>query len=92
MHFLMYAFGLKDNNYNIDMRNILTRGHRGVKLRVKKVNNPRYYRSIYYQAVDAWNKLDAPYTTTVDKEVFKRRIKSLYGTVYTENRPDHILM
>ena len=92
MHLLMYAFSLKDNTYIIDMRNIPTRGHHGVKLRIKKVNNPRYYRSIYYRAVDAWNKLDASYTTIVDKEVFKRRITSVSGTVYTENRPDPILM
>ena len=67
----MYAFGLKDNNSNIDKRNLPTRGHDGIKLVVKKASNPRYYRSIYYRAVDAWNKLDAIHTTIVDKVLFK---------------------
>ena len=64
MHLLMYTFSLKDSHCNIDMRNIPTCGRHGVKLVVKKVNNPRYY-SIYYRAVDAWNKLEATYTTMI---------------------------
>ena len=62
------------------MRNIPAHGHDGVKLVVKKANNPRYYRSIYYIiyyyiAVDAWNKLDVTYTTIVDNVGFKRKIR-----------------
>ena len=57
MHLLMYAFGLKDNDSDIDKRNLPTRGHDGIKLHnyvvVRKASNPRYYRSIYYRAVDA---------------------------------------
>ena len=58
MYLLMYAFGLKDNDGNMDRRNIPTRGHDGIELVVRKVNNPRYYRSVYYRADDAWNKLE----------------------------------
>ena len=80
MHLLIYAFGLKDNDSNtcIDKRNLPTRGHDGIKLVVRKASNPRYYRSIYYRAVDAWNKLDAIHTTIVDKVLFKKFLKNLY--------------
>ena len=81
----MYAFGLKDNDSNIDKRNLPTRGHDGIKLVVRKASNPRYYRSIYYRAVDAWNKLDAIHTTIVDKVLFKKFLKNLYGNIFTEN-------
>ena len=71
MHLLLYAFDLRSDQKNIDMRNLPTRGQKGVKLLVRKVNGPRYYKSVYNRAVNAWNKLDSKYTTIMVKQSFK---------------------
>ena len=67
--------------------NILCEWNDGIKLvlALRKAINPRYYRSIYYRAVDTWNKLDAIHTTIVDKVLFKKFLKNLYGNIFTEN-------
>ena len=50
MHQLLYAFDLRSDQKNIDMRNLPTRGQQGVKLLVRKVNGPRYYKKCIQQS------------------------------------------
>ena len=78
MHLLLYAFDLGSDQKNIDMRNLPTRGKTGVKLLVRKVNGPRYYKSVYNRAVNAWNKLDTKYTTIMVKQSFKAVMKVVW--------------
>ena len=61
-----------------------------LKLLVKKVNGPRYYKSVYNRAVNAWNKLDTKYTTIMVKQSFKAVMKRLYGNIYTDDSPNYI--
>ena len=50
MHQLLYAFDLRSDQKNIDMRDLPTRGQQGVKLLVRKVNGPRYYKKCIQQS------------------------------------------
>ena len=54
---------------------------------MRKVNGPRYYKSVYNRAVNAWNKLDTKYTTIMVKQSFKAVMKSVYGNIYTDDPP-----
>ena len=72
------------------MRNLPTRGQKGVKLLVRKVNGPRYYKSVYNRAVNVWNKFDTKYTTIMVKQSFKAVMKRLYGNIYTDDPPNYI--
>ena len=47
------------------------KGIQGVKLLVRKVNGPMYYKSDYNRAVHEWNKLDVKYTTIMVTQSFK---------------------
>ena len=62
------------------------KGIQGVKLLVRKVNGPMYYKSDYNRAVHEWNKLDVKYTTIMVTQSFKA-VMQRYMVTSTQMTP-----
>ena len=77
-HLIHYTFDMKFNHNKVDIRPIPTRAHSGIRLKVTKVNNVRYYR-----ACQAWNDLER-YLTMVKEKTSLKKLKNSYPNPYIE--------
>ena len=65
---------MKNDALNVDYRMLPTRAHEGIRLRQNRVLNTRYYMSLQYRAIEAWNNLPAAITVINSKCVFTKRV------------------
>ena len=77
-HLIHYTFDTKFNHNKVDIRPIPTRAHSTIRLKVTKVKNVRYYRSIECRACQAWNNLERYLTMVKEKTSFKKQLKNSY--------------
>ena len=71
-HLIHYAFDMTFKHNKVDIRPIPTRAHSAISLKVTKVKNVRYYRSIEYRACQAWNNLERSLTMVNEKNKFQK--------------------
>ena len=83
-HLIHYAFDMKFKHNKVDIRPIPTRAHSAIRLKVTKVKNVRYYRSIEYRACQAWNNLERSLTMVNEKTSLKKQLKNSYPNPYIE--------
>ena len=84
LHLLLYAYDLSRDPTNVDNRQIFTRIRGGTLLIVPKVQNVRYYKSLFYRAVLAWNNLDPQLTLIDSKGNFKNAVLKSFATPFAE--------
>ena len=83
-HLIHYTFDMKFNHNKVDIRPVPTRAHSAIRLKVTKVKNVRYHRSIEYRACQAWNDLERYLTMVKEKTSFKKQLKNSYPNPYKE--------
>ena len=86
VHLLIYAFDIRNNHEELDIRPRHTRLQLGVRYIERLSRNPVVQASFHKEAIRRWNKLKVIFTNIEDKETFKNKIKVTYPTCYINDR------